>query len=244
LRNANEADKCWTRFRALKNEYRRDMSNFVANTFETETIDAAWSAFLGDALDLIGFDLPMEFDPESPIANLFTPWFYHHWIANQDDDPGLDDELVGHTPTQLFLAARGDRVDPALRQYLMDCMARHARYLQVEGVERERGFQAEDLWTGEKDFVHDRGATDNLFAGQILLAQTVPFESIVVLEAAPPWALPPSVVPDVKRLRPWLLEQRACSPDELVAVFEASIRKMYFGMVWKLADPGPPEPPE
>ena len=213
------------------------MSRFVANTFETETIDAAWTVFLGDAADLIGLNLPIEFDPESPISNLFTPWFYHHWVANQDDDPGLDDSLVGRTPTQLYLEARGAKLEPAMRQYLADCMATYARFLSVGPVERDRGFSATDLWTGETDFVFDRGATENLGAGHILLAQTVPFESIVVLEASPPWALPKSVSGDLQRLHPWLLEQNVCAAEDFPKVFEANIRKTYFGMVWKLAFP-------
>lgn len=239
LRNPTPADTCWSRYRRLKDEYRSEMSRFVSNTFETETIDAAWTAFLGDAADLEGFDLPIEFDPDSPISNLFTPWFYHHWVANQDNDPGLDDDLAGQTPTQLFLAARGARLEPAFRQYLDDCMAMHPRFLTVGAVERDRGFSVDDLWTGAKEFVHDRGATENLAEGQILLAQTVPFESIVVMEAAPPWALPASVATDLKRLYPGLLEQRVCAADDIPRVFEAGLRKVYFGMVWKLAVPPP-----
>jgi hypothetical protein len=55
----------------------------------------------------------LEFDPNSPLIQLFMPWFFHCWAPDPVATEVVNKSLHAVIPTKAHLATKGPQLDPA-----------------------------------------------------------------------------------------------------------------------------------
>src|SRR5665647_1301908 len=68
---AAPADLIWRRLRSLLDGYATEMLRFIAEACGPLAVHEAWNEFMCDD--------GLEFDPDTPLMQLFMPWFFHCW---------------------------------------------------------------------------------------------------------------------------------------------------------------------
>ena len=175
----------WKRVRRAIEGLPERLGRFVADVYGPNAIEEAWAEFMvweGGA-----------FDPESPITALFMPWLYHSWKPDPwEDEYAIDASLRGRTPTSVFLERHARQLDPLAQRYLEACLAAPFSFYEILRCDPGRGFRTRDVLIGEEHEVLERLATESMERGDILFAQLVPIDGIVLLEACSPYVLPPA----------------------------------------------------
>jgi SEC-C motif len=117
---AAPADLTWRRLRALLDGFPTEMLRFTVGVYGPSALHEAWHAFTRDD--------DLEFDPETPLMQLFMPWFFNSWTPNPFATAVVNKSLHHVVPTQAYLAAKERRLDPLLRRYLESLLtAAHQR---------------------------------------------------------------------------------------------------------------------
>jgi hypothetical protein len=184
-------DILYKRLRLQIGEHRNSMRRFVDREYGIEFLDVAWQVYCSPGVEL-EVDLPIDFDPATPFANLFLRWFEHHWKPDPDDDVELDADILAQPPTGVYLSRNTATIDPLLRSYLESCMATRAEFFEVIAVDRDRGITVRNLTGGPEIFVHHQDVSRAVTLHQVLYAHIVPLDSINLAEALPPLALHPN----------------------------------------------------
>ena len=107
---AAPADLSWRRLRALLDGFATEMLRFTAEAYGSLALHEAWDEFTG-------YD-DLEFDPNTPLMQLFMPWFFHCWAPDPVATKVVNKSLHEVIPTAAYLSAKGRRLDPLLRRYL------------------------------------------------------------------------------------------------------------------------------
>ena len=82
------ADLTWRRIRTLIDGYPSEMLRFITKAYGPLAMHEAWRAFTGDD--------DLEYDPDTPLTQLFMPWFFHSWTPDR-----LTTEVVA-PPTEAY----------------------------------------------------------------------------------------------------------------------------------------------
>ena len=77
---AAPADLSWRRLRALLDGFATEMLRFTAEAYGPLALHEAWDEFTG-------YD-DLELDPNTPLMQLFMPWFFHMWTARSSQAVG------------------------------------------------------------------------------------------------------------------------------------------------------------
>ena len=230
-------DVLWQRFRLASGPYKKAMARFVESHYEHDIIDDAWAVFIGSLLDPDDFLLPVEFSPESPVADLFVPWFQHRWKPLPVDETDLDKLLLDRSPTEAFLSLESAKVEPLITQYLRNCLEAWPSYFEAVDVNKEHGFRVRDLVTESEHYVHEYDSSRVLRVGEILFAQIVPLESISLMEAAPPFALPATDREMIAAKAAALSAERSCARRDVPRICEVELRELFFERLTDLCRP-------
>ena len=158
----------WRRIRRLLDESNAELQRFTMKAYGVEVIDEAWGEFTSPALG------ESRFSPESPHVAIFMSWLHNFWSPDPNGDSAVRDRaLVGVEPLRAYVAHRGARLDPLLREYLESCLETPLSFYRVEDVERGKGLVLKDLVTGSQRRAAERGVSETAQAGDILFAQVV-----------------------------------------------------------------------
>lgn len=218
----------WRRVRRALDDFPPRLLRFASEVYGDTALAEAWEKFhlWTDEDD----ELP-ELDPSSPMLPLFLSWFLHHW-APDIDTLVEDSSLQGRSPTETFLERRGRRLEPLLVRYLEGCLATPFSFHEILDVEPGRGFTARDVLTGEVRQVIEKSASERTERGDILFAQLVEVDGIVMVEAASPFLLPPSYKIEIMDLRRMVAEQtHLATPRERLLELDYEIRDLYLTLV-------------
>ena len=228
-------DRTWRRVRRAVDGFPRLLTRFIDDVYGPEVLDEAWAEFTLWSED--------ELDADSALAGVFARWLYHCWRPDPLEDTIVEDAaLHGRSPTTEFLARRGARLDPLLRRYLEACTAAPFSFHEILASDPGRGFASRCVITGEENAVFDRAASTTLTSGDLLFAQLVPIDGIVVLEACAPFVLGPAHKLQVLELRSRMRQGMGGDALGVQALhdYDMEIRELCLAMVAELADPTPP----
>ena len=187
------ADLTWHRLRALLVGYPTDMMRFIVEAYGPFALHEAWAAFTGD-------DEP-EYDPDTPLMQLFMPWFFHSWTPDPFDTEVVDESLHDVPPTKAYLAAKGDQLDPVLRRYLESLLTAPFTFFEVLACNPGTGMTLRDVMTREEHAVTERSASQGMRAGDLLFGQLASVDRLTMLEASNGFAIPPMEKAPIVELR-------------------------------------------
>jgi hypothetical protein len=68
---AAPTDLTWRRLRTLLDGFPDEMLRFTVEAYGPSAVHEAWAEFMCDE--------DLEFDPDTPLIQLFMPWFFDRW---------------------------------------------------------------------------------------------------------------------------------------------------------------------
>jgi len=225
----------WTRLRRVFEGYPARMHRFIDQTYGPDAIDEAWSEFTLDTSD--EDDAQILFDPETPHLQLFMPWFFHCWTPDPFDTAVADPSLHEQTPTSVYLARNPSGIEPTLRRYLEACVATPISFYEVLSCTPGQGFVARDILTDTRHSVLERSASKTLAVDDILFAQIVHADGIAILEACPPFGLPPISRLEIIKLRSRIMRGLDLFATELVREYDTELREVYLAATEAILNP-------
>ena len=89
----------WRRLRALLDGYPTEMLRFIKEAYGPLAMHEAWDEFTGHD--------DREFDPHTPLMQLFMPWFFHCWAPDPIDTEVVKESPHGVIPTAAYLSTKG-----------------------------------------------------------------------------------------------------------------------------------------
>jgi hypothetical protein len=228
----------WRRIRRALDDFdfARVMLAFVKEVYGPPAIHEAWAEF-----HLWADEEEPDFDPRSPFIPVFMPWFFHRWTPDVDTE--IEGEsLLDRSPTAEFLHRRRRRIEPVLQRYLQACLESPFSFHEILDSEPGRAFRARDVLTGEERRVLERSASEPMQRGDILFAQLVDVDDIVMMEAGSPVLLPPIDKIDVMQLRNLVaMQPEVVSPRQLLLELDSEMREVYLPLARRILEPVPPE---
>jgi hypothetical protein len=184
----------------------------------------AWDEFTG-------FE-DLEFDPDTPLMQLFMPWFFHCWAPDPVATEVVNKSLHGVTPTKAYLAAEGPRLDPLLRLYLESVLTAPFTFFEVLACNPGTGMTLRDVMTKEGHSVTERGASQGMQAGDLLFGQLATVDGLTMLEAFNGFVIPPMQKASI-------IELRTCIASAHPAITHQVLREREFeliGLVHEITD--------
>jgi SEC-C motif/Protein of unknown function (DUF2384) len=187
------ADLTWRRMRGLLDGFPDEMLRFTAQAYGPSAVHEAWDEFTG--LDTL------EFDSNTPLMQLFMPWFFHCWAPDAVATEVANKSLHGVSPTNAYLATKGRRLDPLLRRYLESLLTAPFTFFEVLACEPGTGMTLRDVMMPEEHAVTERGASQGMQAGDLLFGQLASVDGLTMLEAFSGFAIPPMEKAPIVELR-------------------------------------------
>ena len=120
---AAPADLTWRRMRGLLDGFPDEMLRFTAQAYGRLAVHEAWDEFTG-------FD-NLELDPNTPLMQLFMPWFFNCWAPDPVDTEVVNKSLHDVIPTKAYLATKRRRLDPLLLRYLESLLTAPFTFFEV-----------------------------------------------------------------------------------------------------------------
>ena len=139
------------------------LMRFSARAEFNEKHKAALDVFWGDWLS----DEPDE-DLEKVIKSDSVNLAYHSWFAY---DFNLSEGL---TLFDLFLEREAKKLSTGERNFFEGMRGSHLRLYEILEVKPDQGFELRDLWDDRRLYVHERSATRQLVAWDLIVARTGP----------------------------------------------------------------------
>ena len=202
----------WRRLRRAVEDHAGSLLTFIAESHGPAAIHEAWDEFT------LWSGEP--FDPASPQATLFYPWLFHVWQPLTGETGVVARCLHSIAPSQAYLIARGQGLEPLLYRYLSACLDSPFGFFEVVKVEPGRGMQLREILTETSYAVLERSASASLRVGDIVYGMVVECDGVTMLEASAPVALPPRLKVTILEERERLLEEQALDYEAALASFE------------------------
>ena len=246
----------WRRLSHVVRDYAPKLLSFIAEFYGPDAIPEAWEEFT------LWNDEP--FDPESPHVTLFYPWLFHVWRPLTGETNVQLRCLHSIPPSQAYLIARGKSIDPVLYRYLSVCLDSPFGFFEVVSVDPGHGMQMREILTETSYTVLERSASMTLQLGDTLYGMLVGCDSVVLLEASAPIAIPIGLKPKIVEERELLLANETVERKEsdetarddagppggadiektlhrhALFRYDFSNRELYWELVLPLLNPTPP----
>jgi len=221
------------RLRRALDGHSAEMLHFVRNAYGPRAIDEAWEEFtLGEE---------PEFDPDTPLVQVFMPWLFHCWSPDAGETAVRDRALHGVPPTEAYLRKKGARLDPLLRGYLQGCLASAFSFYEITRSNPGRGVRLRDILTGAEAEVAERSASQTMRAGDILFGQVAVTGDLALLEACSPYVIAPIYKPEIIDLRKRIAAKNDLFAGELLREREGELRELYLDIVERIRNPKLPK---
>jgi hypothetical protein len=169
------------------------MLRFIAEAYGPLAVHEAWGAFTGDD--------DLEYDPDTPLMQLFMPWFFHSWTPDPLATEVVNKSLHDVPPTEAYLGAKGRRLDPLLRRYLESLLTAPFTFFEVLACDPGAGMILRDVMTREEHAVTERNASQAMQPGDLLFGQLASVDRLTMLEACNGFAIPPMEKAPIIELR-------------------------------------------
>ena len=175
------SDLVWRRLRVLLDDYASRMLRFIHEAYGSVAVHEAWREFMSRD--------DVEFDPKTPLMQLFMPWFFHCWSPDSAETEIVKKSLHGVIPTAAYLTTQG--LDPLLRSYLESLLTGPFTFFEVVACDPGREMTLRDVMTREERVVTERAASQSMKRGDLLFGQLASVDRLTMLEASNAFAISP-----------------------------------------------------
>jgi hypothetical protein len=187
------ADLTWRRLRALLDGYATKMLRFITEVYGPLAVREAWNEFMCDD--------GLEFDPDTPLMQLFMPWFFHCWAPNPLTTKVVNKSLHDVIPTAAYLSCKGRHLDPLLRRYLESLLTAPFTFFEVMSCDPGTGLTLRNVMTQEEHAVTESGLSQGVQRGDLLFGQLASVDRLTMVEACNGFAIPPMEKAPIIELR-------------------------------------------
>jgi uncharacterized protein (DUF2384 family) len=226
---AAPANLTWRRLRALLDGFPTKMLRFTAEAYGPLALHEAWHAFMGDD--------DLEFDPETPLMQLFMPWFFHSWKPDPFATEVVNKSLHDVVPTQAYLAVKGRGLDPLLRRYLESLLTAPFTYFEVLACDRGTGMVLRDFMTQEEHAVTERGASQGMQTDDLLFGQLASVDRLTMLEASNGFAIPPMEKVPIIELRAHIASANPVITHQVLREWDFELLDLFHEIAERLYNP-------
>jgi hypothetical protein len=190
---AGPTDLTWRRLRALLDSHATKMLRFVTEAYGPFAVHEAWAEFMCDD--------GLEFDTDTPLMQLFMPWFFHCWVPNPLTTKVVNKSLHEAIPTAAYLSSNGRRLDSLLRRYLESLLTAPVTFFEVMACDPGTGMTLRDVMTQEEHTVTERGLSQGVQRGDLVFGQLASVDRLTMVEACNGFAIPPMEKAPIIELR-------------------------------------------
>ena len=179
--------------RVVLDGYASRMMGFIQQAYGPSAMHEAWGEFIGqDDVDL---------DLETPLMQLFMPWFFSYWAPIPAHTKIAKPSLHGVIPIEAYLTAHGRRLDPLLRRYMDSLLSASFTFYEVMACDPGRNMALRDIMTHEECIVTERSASKSMQRGDLLFGQLASLDGLTMLEASNGFAISPMEKAPIIELR-------------------------------------------
>ncbi|MFY9734872.1 MAG: SEC-C domain-containing protein, partial [Rhodoplanes sp.] len=223
------ADLTWRRLRALLDGYPTEMLRFIKEAYGPVAMHEAWDEFTGHH--------DREFDPHTPLMQLFMPWFFHSWAPDPLDTEVVKKSLHGVIPTAAYLSTKGHRLDPLLRRYLASLLTAPFTFFEVLACDPGTGMTLRDVMTQEQYAVTERSASRGMQPGDLLFGQLASVDRLTMLEAGNGFAIPPIEKAPMIALRAHIASAHPVITHQVLRDWDFELLDLFHEMTDRLYNP-------
>jgi SEC-C motif len=226
---AATADLTWRRLRALLDGYPAEMLRFVKEAYGLLAVHEAWAGFMCNE--------GLEFDPDTPLMQLFMPWFFHCWAPNPLTTKVVNKSLHGVIPTAAYLSNKGPRLDPLLRRYLESLLTAPFTFFEVLACDPGTGMTLRDVMTREQHAVTERGASRGMQPGDLWFGQLASVDRLTMLEAGNGFAIPPMEKAPIIALRAHIASAHPVITHQVLRDWDFELLDLFHEITDRLFNP-------
>lgn len=222
-------DLTWRRLRDLLDGYATKMLRFITEAYGPLAVHEAWAEFMCDD--------DLEFDPDTPLMQLFMPWFCHCWSPDPIATMVGNKSLHNVTPTAAYLSSKGRRLDPLLRRYLESLLTAPFTFFEVLACDPGTGMTLRDVMTQEEHVVTERGASQGVQPGDLLFGQLASVDRLTMLEAGNGFAIPPMEKAPIIELRAQIASAHPVITHQVLRDWDFELLDLFHEIADRLFNP-------
>jgi len=226
---AAPADLTWRRLRSLLDGYATEMLRFIAEAYGPLAVHEAWNEFMCDD--------GLEFDPDTPLMQLFMPWFFHCWSPDPIATIVGEKSLRNVIPTAAYLSSKGRRLDPLLRRYLESLLSAPFTFFEVLACDPGTGMTLRDVMTREEHAVTEHGASQGVQPGDLLFGQLASVDRLTMLEAGNGFAIPPMEKAPIIELRAQIASAHPVISHQVLRDWDFELLDLFHEIADRLYNP-------
>jgi hypothetical protein len=226
---AGPADLTWRRLRTLLDGFAGEMLRFTIEAYGPSAVHEAWAEFM------CGEDL--EFDPDTPLIQLFMPWFFDRWSPDPSATMVGNESLHGVIPTAAYLARNGRRLDPLLRRYLESLLTTPFTFFEVMACDPGTGMTLRDVMTQEEHAVTERGLSQGMQRGDLVFGQLAAVDRLTMVEACNAFAIPPMEKAKIIALRAQIAAAHSVITHQVLRDWDVHLLTLFHEITDRLFNP-------
>lgn len=225
-------DMTWRRLRELLDYHPAQMLRFITETYGPLAIHEAWAEFIGDN--------EVQFDPETPLLQLFMPWFFHCWSPNPIDTQIENKALHEMIPTATYLAKKGHRIDPLLRRYIESLLVAPFSFYEVLECEPGTRMILRDVMTKEQLIVTEKHLSQAMQRDDLFFGQLASTGELTMVEAFNGFAIPPIEKASIIQFRADIASATAAITKEVIREWDIELLYLFHEIADRLYNPPMP----
>jgi hypothetical protein len=218
----------WRRVRRALEGFTRRQPDFVHDVYGPGVALEAWAEFN------LGREAPWEAD--NPHMPVFCSWVFYHWAPDPNGTRVADERLHDVTPAHALLEREGLQLDPLLAEYVESVGSFPPSFYEVTASPPGL-LGLRDVFTGEEFEVHERLASEDLQAGELLYATLAQAAGVTLLDIAGPVAFSPMVKVELIELRRRMRRGRRALSREDLRDWDCELRDAYLHITDRLLNP-------
>ena len=226
---AGPTDLIWRRLRALLDGYATKMLRFITEAYGPLAVHEAWAEFMCDD--------GLEFDTDTPLMQLFMPWFFHCWAPNPLTTKVVNKSLHEVIPTAAYLSSNGRRLDPLLRRYLESLLTAPVTFFEVMACDPGTGMTLRDVMTQEEHAVTERGLSQGVQRGDLVFGQLASVDRLTMVEACNGFAIPPMEKAPIIELRAQIASAHPVITHQVLRDWDFELLDLFHEITDRLYNP-------
>jgi hypothetical protein len=222
-------DLTWRRLRELLDGYATKMLRFITEAYGLSAVHEAWAEFICDD--------ELEFEPDTPLMQLFMPWFFHCWSPGRVATKVANKSLHKVSPTAAYLTSKGRWLDPLLRRYFESLLTAPFTFFEVIECVPGAGLTLRDVMMQEQHAVTEKGLSQGVQRGDLLFGQLASVDQLTMVEACNGFAIPPIEKASIIKLRAHIASAHPVITHQVLREWDFELLDLFHEITDRLYNP-------